>query len=423
MEALRRCFIILLVLLSGTAYADADIQIKDIKISGLEYSRARVVLRELPFSEGDVWRTEFAGIGARRLKNLGLFSEAVIAPPNKHGVVHITVNDRWPHWVLPEASRSDNGASSAGLTLTEHNLWGLHHNLRVAAKRDTGKDFSGNNGNSYQGSYQWRRVKDSNYGLDMSINSGESNFDAYDNGVISSSYFLKQTGWSAGVSYGFGPVPGEGWDARLGFSSNDRAYTIRSGPILPDIQDLHRQAIQLSASHSMVSNQITWLTGSRFNYAVTIAHQSLGSDINSYRQTIGWSRYLDFGDQNTLNFRLKGGWLAGDILRDGLFDLGSRDEIRGYFPGELQGNIYAYGTVEGRYLIEPGSNVQLVAFVDAGHVRNQGQQALDTPIVAGAGVGVRWTLRWLVDGTLRADVAYGSATKKWRAYIGTGQAF
>jgi outer membrane translocation and assembly module TamA len=65
----------------------------------------------------------------------------------------------------------------------------------------------------------------------------------------------------------------------------------------------------------------------------------------------------------------------------------------------------------------------MVAFVDVGHVSLEGRSVYGKPIVVGVGGGVRWTLRWLVNGTLRADVAYGSATQKWRLHLGTGQSF
>ncbi|MDT8375718.1 MAG: hypothetical protein RQ867_03155 [Mariprofundaceae bacterium] len=418
---MQRLLPVMLLLLPTVAVAGN--QIKQIEINGLKYSDARTVERELPFETGDEWQDEYGVVASRRLRNLGLFSEAVITPPDSSGVVRIRVNDRWPLWLLPEGSRSDSGATSAGLTLTEHNLWGLHHNLRLATRRDTGKNFSANNGTSYQGSYNWRRISDTNYGLDFSVNNGTTVFDAYQNGVVTSSYLLEQTSWSAGVSYGFGPVPGEGWDARLGFSSNSTAYQLKSGPLLPDVRGLRRQALAISASYRLIDDHITWLTGSEIDYSFEVAHRALGSAINSYRQTFSWRRHLDMGRQNTLSYRVNAGLLTGNILRDGLFDVGSRNGLRGYYPGELQGNAYIYGTLEGRHPWELNSNVQLVAFVDAGHINRDGRSAYGRPVVAGVGGGVRWTLRWLVNGTIRVDGAYGFATQKWRLYLGTRQAF
>jgi outer membrane protein assembly factor BamA len=426
MESMIQRLLLLVAVLLFPTVAAAENQIKHIEIKGLEYSDARTVERELPFEAGDVWKDEYGEVASRRLRNLGLFSEAIVSPPDDNGIVHIRVNDRWPVWLLPEATRKDNGVSSAGLTMTHHNLWGLNHKFRLAVRADTGKNFSSiasNNGTSYQGSYAWRRIGDSNFGFDASFDRGSNDFDAYQNGILTSSYFQETQSWSSGISYGFGPVPGEGWGVRLGFSADETAYALKSGPPLSDVIGLRRHALQASTSYRLVSDHITWFTGNEFNYNLSIAHKAVGSTINSYRQTTSLRRHIDMGQQNTLSYRINAGLVTGDILRDGLFDVGNSKGMRGYYSGDLQGNAYIYGTLEGRYPWAINSNVQMVAFIDVGHVSLEGRSAYGKPIVAGVGGGVRWTLRWLVNGTLRADVAYGSATQKWRLHLGTGQYF
>lgn len=422
METLiRRLLLLIMLLLPLVAVAEG--QIKRIEINGLKYSDVRTVERELPFQMGDTWQTEYAEVASRRLRNLGLFSSATILPPDSDGVVRISVDDRWPIWLLPEATRSDSGASSAGLALTHHNLWGLHHKFRLAGRWDTGKNFTTNNGNSYQGSYAWRRVADSRFGLDISFDRGRSIYDAYQNGSFSSSYVQEKQSWSGGVSYGFGPVPGEGWDARLGFSTDMTAYDLRSGPLLSDVRGLRRQAIQLSANYRMINDRVTWITGHAFDYSLDFADKGIGSSINSYRQRVSLRRHIGVGRDNTVSYRINAGLATGEVLRDGLFDIGNRSGMRGYYPGELQGDAYIYGTLEGRYPLELNNNIQLVGFVDAGHVNRDGKRALGKSIVAGVGGGVRWTLRWLVNGTIRVDGAYGVATQRWRLHLGTGHSF
>jgi len=65
----------------------------------------------------------------------------------------------------------------------------------------------------------------------------------------------------------------------------------------------------------------------------------------------------------------------------------------------------------------------VVAFADVGQIWERGNPALGRDIIVGTGIGVRWILRWLVRGTLRADVAYGWAGRRWRVHFGTGQVF
>lgn len=420
MAAVKILILLVLLLLTNAVLAD---EIKEIRINGLEYSDARVVLRELPFKAGDSWQPEFAEDGERRLRNLGLFSEATILPPDDNGVVNVTVNDKWPFWLLPEGSRSDRGSTTAGFAMTYHNVWGLNHMFRLATRWDTGKNFTSNNGNSYQGSYYWRRINDSKFSFNVDYRGGRSLYDAYQNGLLTSNYTLEQRSWSGSLGYGFGPTPGEGWDVWLGFSSSTSNYLLNTGPLLPNVKGLRRQGVQFNTSYRFVNDHVTWLTGYLFDYGVSVSHQFFGSEINSYRQQLSLRRHLDIGNQNTLSFRINAGLATGEVLLDGLFDVGSGTDIRGYYPGELQGDAYIYGTLEGRFPLEVNSNFQFVAFVDAGHVSLGGSSALNESVVAGIGAGMRWTLRWLVDGTFRLDGAYGTATKRWRAHLAVGQAF
>jgi len=131
--------------------------------------------------------------------------------------------------------------------------------------------------------------------------------------------------------------------------------------------------------------------------------------------------HVPIGRDRTMDLRLDGGLAGGEVLRDGLFDIGNRNQLRGYFPGEVQGKRYLLGTVEGRFPLHPGSNVQWVGFVDVAWMG--GRLQAPARVFAGAGAGVRWTLRWLVRGTIRADAAWGVATRRWRFYLGTRQAF
>lgn len=426
MAALARlCALCALLACLSLPVTAADTTVNLIEISGLERNNPRVVLRELPFGEGIAWRPSYKMVGERRLRNLGLFSEARISPPDADGVVQVFVKERWTLWPLPELSRSDVGKSTAGLTITEHNLWGLHHKLRVGFKEDTGKNFTGLNGTTYLASYLWRRVADSNLSLEAGLNSGRSIFDAFDNGVLTSQYKLKADSWSVRASYGLGPVPGEGWDLGLGFASSLSNFTLASGPALPTVQDSRRKGLLATANYRLVDDQVTWLTGVDFGYSFDIAHRTFGSTINVYRQQAALNAHLPIPilKNSTVDMRLNGGGASGDVFEDGLFDIGSKDEMRGYLPGELQGTYYVYGTVEGRFPVSSGGNFQVVPFVDIGQVWKRGQPAFGRSVAVGSGIGARWILRWLINGTFRADIAYGWASKRWRVHFGTGQAF
>jgi len=398
--------------------------IQNIEISGLKKTQPRTVLRELPFSVGDTWQESDKATGERRLRNTGLFAEAIITPPDRDGLVHIWVRDRWSLFVLPEASRSDIGKTSAGIAATEHNMWGLNHNVRLATREETGKNFTGVKGTSFSGSYLWRRINDGPLSLSFSGNTGQRVFDTFQNGQLYSQYREQNVSWATQLSMAHGPVPGEGWGSLLGFSSSLSSFTLMSGPPSTTVIAKHRNAIQAGVTYQLIDDNITWLTGTSFNYTWDIAHRGLGSNLNVYRQTSSFSSHIPILDTgSTFDFRISGGGATGSVAQDGLFDIGDGRGLRGYLPGELQGTYYVYSNLEVRIPIKPGSNFQLVGFTDVGQIWNLGRRALDKSVIVGVGAGARLTLRWLVNGTFRTDASYGLATSNWRFYFGTSQAF
>lgn len=415
--------ILWIFLLPVWSHADETSIVKSIHIVGLKHTDERVVLRDLPFHKGSIWQQDYLATSERRLRNLGIFSEVKLLNLNAQGEVKIIVKERWSVWLLPEATRKDGGASRAGLTLTNYNLWGLNHFSRISGSVDTGKNFSSNQGRSYQASYTWRRVYDSKYDIDMALNQGDSIFDVFENGLLASSYTQNTQSWALGLSYAFDEVPGEGWGARIGLSHSRKAFTLKTGLPHPDIQNNQRNAANLDLFYRQVDDHSTWITGSTFNYHLDFANKLFGSSVNVVRQSVSWRSYTPLKQKNTINVRVNAGWADGNLLRDGLFDLGDGKGMRGYYPGDLQGSAYIYGTLESRMLITPDSNVQWVVFTDVGHVTNQGRRALGRSVVAGIGGGARWTLRWLVNGTLRGDIAYSTALHRWRVHLGTGQSF
>lgn len=419
-------FIVLMVcmlLLVGGAHADSGNIVSSIHIDGLKRTDEETVLRELPFFVGTLWQHEFASLSERRLRNLGIFSEVVVLPPDESGLVNLRVKERWTLWVLPQATRKDNGASSASVVVDEHNLWGLNHHIRMAYKRDTGKNFSSLKGTSYETSYNWRRIADSKLSMMMSGTWGSSLFDAYNNGLHVAQYLHRGKSGSLLFTYALDEIPEEGWSLAAGFSAFNAQYRFLSGTPQVDINGYRVRALLAGVSFRKIDDHITWLTGRSFDYSMAAAHRGFGSTVNSYSHKASWRDYYAFSGQNTFNVRLNGGLMTGDVQRSGIFDIGNRDGLRGYYPGELQGTHYIYGTLEGRFPIRERSNFQLVVFTDVGKIGGRVGSSVTHGLAGGAGGGFRWTMRWLAKGTLRGDMAYGLASKRWRFYLGTGQAF
>lgn len=371
-----------------------------------------------------MWHADSQTAGERRLRNLGLFSTVAIFPPDSDGSVSVVLKERWSLFILPEVSRSDIGKSTAGATLTEHNLWGLHHRFRLAVKEDTGTNFSALKGTRADGSYQWNRVADGPVSLAFGMGGGRSVFDAFDQGVLTGQYRQQNSSWYTSAGWALGEVPGDGWDLGLGFYSSRSTFRLVAGQPATLVQDSRRNSVLSTVTYTNLDDHTTWLTGTGFQYALDVAHQGLGSTVDVYRQTSYLTHHTQlYSSTATLDWRISGGAASGQVLKDGLFDIGSNSGLRGYLPGELQGQYYLFGTIEGRFPLTAASNVQLVAFSDVGQIWSSHRAAFHRPVVAGIGGGARLTLGWLVKGTFRVDAAYGTATRRWRFYFGTGQAF
>lgn len=393
---LKPLAVIYSLLISGVVSAGENANfIREIYVEGLKRTQLATVLRELPFSEGSVWQENFIKTSERRLRNLGIFSEVRVTPPDSNSQVNIYVRERWTLWVLPQASRKDDGSSSLSVVLDEYNLWGLNHHLRIGHKRETGKNFSGLTGSSSELGYNWQRIANSKLSMQISAGWGRSLFDAYDLGIQTAQYLQAGKSGSLLFSYALGSTAGEGWGLSLGFSASNDTFELLSGIAQADVVGSRQRAVISGISYRCINDRIVWLSGDAFDYSLAVAHNAFGSTVNSYRHTISYRNYYPFYGQNTLNFRINGGIITGDVLRSGLFDIGNRNGLRGYYPGELQGTSYFYSTLEGRFPIRQGSNFQLVAFADIGKIGGHAGSSVTKGIALGLGTGVRWTLRGL----------------------------
>jgi len=257
----------------------------------------------------------------------------------------------------------------------------------------------------------------------LPYNQGRSVFVGFDAGQSIANYQEQRHELLFDVNYGLGPVPGEGWTVHTGLVRSNRSFALIDGAALPDVDDTRTTNVLVGLAYRLVDNHVTWLSGEVFNYEISQGLHALGSEQESLAHAISWREYRSLGQGRTVNIRLNGGQIIGDSQRNDRFDLGNRNEIRGYFPGELLATRYLFGTIEGRFPHEPNSNLFYAAFADIGHLSDRGDNPLGRSLITGLGVGIRWTLRWLVRGTLRIDLAYGEATHNLRLYVGTGQAF
>ncbi|MDX8401812.1 MAG: hypothetical protein R8K47_04200 [Mariprofundaceae bacterium] len=412
-----------LLLVATTSWAGGMV-VQDIEIIGLEHTNPRVIHRELPFAPGAPWREGMAALAQRRLLNLGLFSEASVLPPDKSGIVRVLVHERWSLWLLPRLTRKDNGASSAGFALDEYNLWGLNHGLHLGWRKDTGRNFTGRGGVSRELGYEWNRIWDSRWSLALTANWGERLAADRQFGATLSGQDVREHLVSLTFSRAFGAVPGEGWGLRFGTVIGGLRAIPSLGSARPGLDAIRRRQAFAGLEYRDITDHIDWIEGERMDWTVTVTERAWGASYGSTRQQFSWARYRRIGStRHTLNLRLGGGAIGGDARTDGLFDIGHRNGVRGYYPGEIVASSWLLGSAEGRWLFPGADNLQWATFSDVAWLNGLVESIGGRRWFVGAGAGLRWTLRWLVRGTVRLDAAWGFQTRRWRFYLGTGQAF
>ncbi len=398
--------------------------IAGIAIEGLERTSERVVRRELPFAAGDVWRSGMKALAQRRLLNLGLFSEVEVRPPDARGMVRIMVRERWSLWLLPQATRKDNGASSLGLALDEYNLWGLAHRLHLAWRKDTGRNFTGSGGIFHEFGYDWNRMADSRWSLRVRADWGEAAAEAWRAGAKVADYLRRKHFVSLELVRAFGAVPGEGWSAGAGIAASRTSWRLIRGAPQPGYEETRGRTLFGEVGFRNLADHVDWIEGERLDGSLNVTSRAWGATSSHARWRFSWARHAPVDERgDTWNVRVEGGAIMGDARAAGLFDLGNRNGLRGYYPGELQASRWLSGSLEGRWLFPDARNLQGVAFIDTGWLGGVVEAVGGRHWHAGAGAGMRWTLRWLVHGTLRLDLAWGLQSRRWRVYLGTGQAF
>jgi len=394
-------FRVALAIFALISKAEAAI-VQRIEITGLLRTHPDVIERELPFAIGDRWQKGFALETEKRLMATGLFSEVRVQPPDRKGVVHIYAHERWTIWIYPFATRKDNGQTTAGVGLADFNAFGRMHQLRLQAFEHTGYNFGQRRqGRGFAISYFWRRVHGSDW--DLLLLFGRDRQKAPQG-------LLTAIRWQAMAERLFGATPEHGWKLALGWNVND---TIELNRLL------RRRGPKMRLMYQDIFDHLDWIEGSRAFFEARSALRRFGSSMDALQLLAGAARYRPIDDRgDTINHRIELGFGLGDLQRFGIFDLGHRYGLRGYFPGEAPALHYLLGTIEGRWRLPRAENVQFAAFADAGWL-----QGPRPGLYLGAGIGFRWIIRWLTRGIARIDAAYGFRIHKWRVYLAVGQAF
>ena len=412
---LTYCLSGLLICAASTATAQVPApgqvpRIVEIRLSGNEKTRDKVILRELDLALGDPADPTAIENGRQAVLDLGLFRTVnVTTQPVPGGVVlNIAMREKYHLLVLPRVDASSDRDVSYGAQLRWANVWGLNHRLNLTVESgDFPEERDRREEDSARMSYRAPYLFDTPYELRARLERLERVTPVIDlttNEVTDDTFDETFDQVEIGLSRDLRTNrPRSGWIVGGGLFWQ-RQDT--SGDFAPPPDG---QAIALvgTAEFDNLRFHLYSETGRRFGARVEAAGSGLGSDYSYTRSTMDYFQSKALGETPHQTWELLGsaGVITGGPGSRNEFSLGGSSRLRGYDSDDLEGNRYYYGSLQ--YLRPIKWNwLRLLAFVEVGGTDDDREGLRDGSPYADIGVGVRIRLPWFVNIEIEAGWAY-----------------
>ncbi|MBI5835804.1 MAG: outer membrane protein assembly factor BamA [Candidatus Eisenbacteria bacterium] len=439
--------------------------LRELKVTGNQRTKEKVVRRQILMRQGDVFRRTALQRSQRDVFSLGLFSNVLVdyqpAPePNPNGDVDLTIKVEEKE--TGTASAGAGYSSQTGMTgfadLGHKNIFGGGQSVNLHLER-------GSNVSDYQLSYTEPFFKDTPTTVGFDVFNTFRNRASASVSSIATYYDTKRRGAAItlGRPVGFIDYSRFSFTYRLedvtltnfidslickdGSATCPDSLKTLNGSYTPDITYLKGQKYpQLTSSitvyftRNSTNNPFYATAGSALTYRLGITGGLLGGVVSFNKQVLDWKHYVHLGGPFTLMHRHRLGVLAGNSTNAKLdpvplyelFRLGgtTEDYLRGYPDYDIvpEGNRQTLGgkwaLVNSLELQFPVTNpVHGVLFLDAGNTWNSWADIKAQPLKyrTSIGLGIRMEIPML--GPIGFDYAYGFARKKWVPHILFGGQF
>ena len=385
-------------------------QIVEIRLTGNEKTREKVILRELDLAPGDPADPAAIEAGRQAVQDLGLFREVEATTHAVPGgvVLELSMREKYHLLVLPRIDASSDRDYSYGAQLRWSNVWGLNHRLNLVV--ETGEfpeERDRREETSARVSYRAPYIFDSPYELSAHAERLErvtpvidpvtnevtdDEFDeTFDHFEIALARDLRQG------------RPRSGWILGGGLFWRRQDTEGALAPP-PDGQAL---ALIGTADYDAMRFHLHSETGRRFNARIEAAAEGLGSDYDFTRSTANYFQSSALGStpHQTVHLLGSAGLLTGGTGSRNEFSLGGSGRMRGYDSDFLEGDYYYYGSLEYLRPIK-WDWLRLMAFVEVGGTGDDREELRDGSPYADIGLGVRIRLTWFVDVEIELGWAY-----------------
>lgn len=365
------------------------VYVERINISGNVRSEDKILRREIPMVEGDMFTLQGLQRARQKLINLQYFDLVnITTTPGTDKtkiIVNVDVTEK-PTGLFSVGGGYSSADSFVGtIDLSQRNFLGkgFEASLRIRAGALT-----------QQGIISFTDP----WLFDRPLSAG---FDIFSTQRIFTDYNYGSTGLSLRASHPFL----EYWRAHLGYRiSNDRITNISPNVVSPALLDQAGTTLT-----SMISGSIT--RDSRDNFQapsrggqtiLTVDFAGLGGDTKFLRVLASQSYFKPIWFGHILSGRLEGGWSHGlwgeDVPIFERFYLGGPNSLRGWKYRQVSpidetgfavgGTTQVLGNIE--YTIPLPFGLRVAAFLDAGNVWSNDVKVNPTDIRSDVGGGIRW---------------------------------
>jgi outer membrane protein assembly factor BamA len=413
---------------SSGAAAEAPL-LYEIRFAGNQVTREAVMRQEIGLREGQPFSPEQVEKARQAVMNLGLFKSVqaeVLEEEGRH-VLLLTVEERFYILPLPLLDYrpdflADESATnySYGGELRFDNLFGLNQRLKIRYKEKKYIDDVEPPVKELDVTYAYPRIIGTPYSLAVDVGREEKGINLYEDELLSATTLQdKRTGRIFVSRWLNATAASEGWRAGAGVSAATYHYKDSFG--ISGYSDNQVVTLLGQLGYYRVDRFPYHRDGHEFSYAVQLAQPAWSSDLEYFRNTFAYRRFLPLpGVDANLNTQLKLGLGFGD---GDAYHLGSSTSLRGYDGHTVDGNLLLQGNIEYHHHLSGYRQLRGVVFVDAGNVWPEVSDIDSQRLYTSAGVGARWLVQSFVDLTLRLDYAYNMDSGETKTYLDTSGSF
>ncbi|MFO7593916.1 MAG: BamA/TamA family outer membrane protein [Pseudomonadota bacterium] len=402
----------------------------EIRFKGNKVTQEEVLLQEMAVKAGRPYTPGKVETSRQAIMNLGLFKsvETEVLQEQGRNILVVEVEERY--YILPLPLLGYRPDFLADETVTNYsyggqirfdNLFGLNQRLKIDYEEKQYIDDIEPMEKLTEIAYSYPRIIGTPYRLDVDLAHEEKGIytRGEDETIVANTDFKRRFAGLFVSRWLNRKGASEGWRGGLGMYAERNDYRDIEG--VSEFEDNDEIALLGNVGYVMVDRFPYHRKGQVFDYTVSLADETLGSDSEFFRNTFRYRRYrpLDSFDAN-INTQLKLGLAFGDGEP---YSLGSSTSLRGYPSDTVEGNFLVQGNFEYHHHVSGYRQLRGVLFADAGNVWPEVDEINDSRLYTSFGVGLRWRVQSFVDVTLRLDYAYNTDTGETETYAATSGSF